>query len=392
MEFTEYLLPIDIKALAKPDRLRPRFGHLIQKYTEGSPFPDLENIKIAILGVPESRGSSDNKGSSGGPDKVRAFLYDLFPQRNKLPIADLGNLKTGLSVEDTYHAIGSIVSELISAGIIPLIIGGSHDLTYGTYLGYEKLGQTLTLVSIDRIFDLGEYEHEIDSYSWLSRLIIKQPNYLFNFTNIGYQTYFVDQEAVKLMKQMFFDVYRLGQINANLEESEPLVRNADAISVDISAVRASDAPGCAASTPNGFYGEEMCQLMWYAGISDKVSSIGFYEMNPELDPNGQTAHLTAQMIWYFIDGVFNRLNEMPSTDSNDETHMRYYVKIEGQDDEILFFKSRKSDRWWMQVTCPVSLQTKYHRHVIVPCSYNDYKTATENDLPDRWWQVYQKIM
>jgi arginase family enzyme len=392
MEFTEYLSPVDFNSLITKGRLRSRLGHLIDVYALDRPFPSLENVKVAILGVPESRGTNSNKGAAKSPNAVRAYLYDLFPHNRKLNVVDVGDVKLGATISDTYHAVGSLVSELLSLGIIPLIIGGSQDLTYGTYLGYERLGQTMTLASIDRIFDLGESEHEIDSNSWLSRLIIRQPNYLFNYTNIGYQTYLVDQEAVKLMKQMFFDVYRLGQFSVNIEEAEPLIRNADSLSVDISAVRASDAPGCADSTPNGFYGEQMCQLMWYAGISDKVSSIGFYEVNPDFDPRGQTAHLTAQMIWYFIDGALNRLNEMPTINQPDETHLRYFVKIEGQDEEIVFYKSTKTDRWWMQVACPPDLQTKYSRHVVVPCSYNDYKTASENDLPDRWWQVYQKIM
>ena len=112
-------------------------------------------------------------------------------------------------------------------------------------------------------------------------IILHQPNYLFNYTNIGYQTYFVDQDAVRLMKKMFFDTYRLGFVNRNIEEMEPMVRNADMLSFDISSIRQSDAPGCANATPNGFYGEQACQIMRFAGMSDKLTSLGIYEYDPE---------------------------------------------------------------------------------------------------------------
>src|SRR6185295_17792470 len=111
---------------------------------------------------------------------------------------------------------------------------------------------------------------------------------------IGYQTYFVGNEQVELMNKLFFDAYRLGQVRKDMEEVEPIVRNADIVSFDITAVRNSDAPGNGKASPNGFYGEEACQIARYAGISDKLTSIGFYEINPDLDKNSQTSHLAAQ--------------------------------------------------------------------------------------------------
>ena len=40
--------------------------------------------------------------------------------------------------------------------------------------------------------------------------------------------------------------------------------------------------------------------MRYAGMSDKISSAGFFEMNPALDRNGQTAHLHPLGIAVFL--------------------------------------------------------------------------------------------
>ena len=190
------------------------------------------------------------------------------------------------------------------------------------------------------------------------------------------------------MNKMYFDVFRLGEVRADMEEVEPIVRNADMISFDISAIRQSDAPGNKNVSPNGFYGEEACRITRYAGISDKTSSIGFYEVNPTVDERGQTAHLTAQMIWYFIDGFYSRKNDFPMKDKSN--YIKYLVNLRKEDKEIVFYKSKKSDRWWMEVPCPTHM-SQYERHHLVPCSYADYQTACNEEMPDRWWQAYQKF-
>ncbi|NTV38127.1 MAG: hypothetical protein HGA82_02950, partial [Anaerolineales bacterium] len=139
-------------------------------------------------------------------------------------IADLGNIRQGHKIEDTYFALSSIVAELVKNKIVPVIIGGSQDLTFANYMAYESLGQVINIVGIDSVFDLGKTEQALNSQSYLNKIILHQPNFLFNYTNIGYQSYFVDPEAISLMKNLYFDVYRLGAIRENLEEAEPLLQ------------------------------------------------------------------------------------------------------------------------------------------------------------------------
>jgi formiminoglutamase len=367
-----------------------RLGTLVRCHSEAGKFPDLENIDIALLGVCEDRYSLSNYGCSDAPDWVRKFFYRLYQGPYKVRVADLGNIRSGNRVEDTYFAVRDVVSQLLAKNIIPVVIGGSQDLTYANYLAYEAMGKIINIVSVDYGFDLGKDPEAFNSQSYLSKVILHQPNFLFNYTNIGYQTYFVEHDAVELMKRLYFDAYRLGLVQAEMEEVEPMVRNADLLSVDISSVRQSDAPGNANATPNGFYGEEICRIMRYAGISDKLSSLGIYEINPKYDINGQTAHLAAQMIWYFIDGFYNRKKDFPANDK--ENYIKYHVAIKDLHDQIVFYKSKKSDRWWMEVPCPAGLMPKFERHYMVPCSYKDYQIACSDDVPDRWWQAFQKIM
>jgi formiminoglutamase len=360
-------------------------------FSEDKPFPDIDSkYDIALLGVTEERNATGNKGCAEAPDHVRPWLYKLIAPAGKFRIADLGNIRSGNRPEDTYFALRDAAGELLRRGTIPFIIGGSQDLSFANYLAYQSLGKIINIAVVDNRFDLGRDEKTLRSDTYLSPIITYQPNYLFNLTNLGYQTYFVENEVLELMKNLYFDASRLGQMQADMEEAEPMVRNADMLSFDISAIRASDAPGCARATPHGFYGEEACRIMRYAGISDKMSSAGIYEINPSFDRNGQTAQLAAQLVWHFIEGFACRKNDIPARDKNE--YIRYRVAIRELTDEIVFYKSKKSGRWWMEVPCPGALMTKYERHYMVPCSYNDYKTACRDDIPDRWWQACQKIM
>ena len=354
-----------------------------------SGFPDLEGVQLAIFGVKEERKAINNQGCSKAPDAVRNYLYRLHQPALPVKIVDLGNINPGFTIEDTYYAVASAVKELVKHNIVPILLGGGQDLTFANYKAYEELEQVVNIVSVDSKFDLGEMDQELDSQSYLSRIILHKPNYLFNFSNIGYQTYFVDKNAVELMNKLFFDAHRLGYVRSNMEEVEPIVRNADILSFDMSSIRSSDAPGNNHASPNGFHGEEACQIARYAGMSDKLSSIGFYELNPDLDARGQTAHLLAQMIWYFIEGFSNRKKDFPIGSRGDFT--KYRVFIQNNKYEIIFYKSPKSDRWWMDVPYPPNKKIKYERHHLVPCSYNDYQTACREEMPDKWWLTFQKL-
>jgi arginase family enzyme len=388
MDISEFFEPVDAGTPDASGILR--MGDKITTFSSPGDFPDYQEADIVLIGVKEDRNAYNNEGCALGPDYIRKYLYNLFPGSFELKITDLGNIKAGYQVSDTYFALSTVIAEMLENNVFPIIIGGSQDLTYANYQAYQKLGQIINIVSIDSMFDLGSSEDEVTSRSFLSNIILHKPNYLFNYANLGYQTYFTDQDALKLMKNLMFDTYRLGILREKIEEAEPVVRNADLITVDVSSIRFSDAPGNANGTPNGFHGEEICQIIRYAGLSDKLTSIGFYETNPQYDRNGQTAHLVAQMIWYFMDGFYNRPHDFPF--KNDDDYIRYRVAITDHKEELTFYKSKKTDRWWMEIPLQSEQRIKYQRHYLVPCSYQDYQTACTNDIPDRWWMVYQKLM
>ncbi len=391
MDIAIYFKAVDTEILPEEgDFPGKRYSDIVDIYNKQGNFPDLSDTDIAIFGVSEDRNSVNNEGCAFGADVVRKHLYRLFTGNEEVRIADLGNIIQGHSVDDTYFAVTNVVAGLVMNGIIPVIIGGGQDLSYAVYRAYEQLGQIINIVAVDPMFDLGKDSGDIDSRSYLSKIILHQPNYLFNYTNVGYQSYFVDNDAVDLMNKLYFDIYRLGNVRENMDDVEPVVRNADMLSIDISSVRSADAPGNGNAIPNGFNGEDLCRIVRYAGLSDKLSSIGFYEYNPAYDPREQTAMLLSQALWYFLEGYYQRKDDYPAR-ARDQ-YVKFHVKIQDHKEEIIFYKSKKSERWWMEVPVETDLMTKYERHYMVPCSHRDYENAMDNNIPDRWWQVFQKMM
>ncbi len=394
MSLVDFFSPVNSdKVKSHAEYYASQLGALVEIYVHEFPDLDAQKFDIAIIGVLEDRNAFNNQGCALAPDYVREKLYSLNQGPYNTRIVDLGNIKPGNKVSDTYFAIRAIVSELVKRNILPLIIGGGQDLTYAQYLAYEALDQKVDLVIVDPRFDLDDPEHaseiEATSTSYLNKILLHQPNYLFNYSNIGYQTYYVNQDSLRVMEKLLFDVNRLGDFYGNVAVSEPIIRNANLLSFDISAIRSSDASGNANAGPNGFYGEEACQICRYAGMSDKLTSIGFYEFNPAYDSNGQTAMLLAQMIWYFVDGFYHRKKDFPLQPKSQ--FLIYRASLKDNTHELVFVKSKKTDRWWMQVPYPVG-NSKNERYHLMPCRYEDYQIAVSGDMPDLWWRTYQKLI
>ena len=347
--------------------------------------PDLEGVKIAILGVLESRNSVDYIGEEFHLSEIRKAFYKLFPGNWLHVMADLGDIQKGASVEDTYFALIQTVSSLVNANIIPLIIGGSQDLTYANYRAYDKISSMVNIVNIDKSFDLGDSSKPINNGSYLGKIILEQPYNLFNYTAIGFQTYFNSQEEIDLMEKLYFESYRLGDISQSISLVEPVLRDADIVTLDLKSIKSSEVSLKQKYSPNGFDGREICAISRYIGISNKVSSFGIYEYNPSQDDEA-TSMLVAQILWYFIEGVNCRVND---DDFNDQSNFQKFTVLV-EDQELVFFKSKKTGRWWIEIPFLEYSNTKSKQHPLLSCMHEDYQSATKGIIPDRWYKAYKK--
>jgi arginase family enzyme len=384
MDF-QFLSPVDEVLIEEiSSQGKHTLGSQIKMHTLNSGIPDLKNIEIAIVGVAENRLDHNQEDDFLNFNNIRRSFYSLFPGNWNLKLADLGDIQKGETVEDTYFALQTLVSALIKKRIIPVILGGSQDLIYAQYRAYDRLEQMVNLVNVDSRFDLGDAEEPISNRSYVGKIVVNKPYNLFNYSSVGYQTYFNSQEEIKLMERLFFDAYRLGEVHSNISLVEPVMRNANLVGLDLGSITAAALGGTNHNSPNGFDGKEICALARYAGISDKVSSFGIYEYNSDYPKAGNM--LIAQMLWYFIEGVNYRTNE--NTVSAKREFIKYQVPID--DDVLVFFKSPISGRWWIKIPFISNSNTKLKKHTLLPCSYEDYLEACNQVIPERWYKTRRK--
>ncbi len=360
-------------------------GHKLKIHTKNNGIPNLNTITIAIIGVFDNRNDINYVGENYNLNEIRLKLYNLFPGNWHLSIADLGDIQNGNTVEDTYFAVKETTNTLIQNNIIPLIIGGSQDITYAYYRAYDNLLPMVNIANVDCNFDLGDTTKPIKNNNFLGKIILEQPYNLFNYTTIGYQSYFNAQEEIDLMDKLYFEAYRLGDINANIKHVEPLMRDANIVTVDLKSIKSAELSDKQKYSPNGFSGNEICAISRYAGISNKVSAFGIHEYKPS-NNDDETAMLVAQIIWYFIEGVNYRIEDDKFT--NDDDYQKYIVLVDEQ--ELIFYKSKKTGRWWVEISFLKNINNKLKKHTLLPCTHQDYIDATNNNIPKRWYKAYKK--
>jgi formiminoglutamase len=358
----------------------------IHIFEQGKPLPS--SVKIALVCIESNQSAEEHSLGIIGSKSIRNLLGKLEWREHFSTILDAGNIIEGETQEDTEFALKTVLDYFLSRGIIPFIIAGNHLLSYAHYLGYENQEQLVNVSTIDYKINLGSHKEALNDKNYLSHIVAHQPNYLFNFSHIGHQVYFNKEETLQSMDRMFFETLRLGALKKDVKSAEPLLRNADMITFDLEALECHAFPGNSTPMPNGISAAEACQLMWYAGMSDKLSSIGLYGFKDDQEAIG--AQLLAEMIWYFVDGYSQRKGDFP------QTHVKHYkkfvVQLSENEHELVFYKSPKSDRWWVEVPYPDGGDARYYRHLVVPCTYEDYQMASGGEMPNIWWQTYQKLV
>ncbi|WP_100611843.1 formimidoylglutamase [Confluentibacter lentus] len=381
-----FLSPVPDFVLAHNELLSPQaLGRKLRIHSAQKGIPDLEGVNIAILGVLENRNDINYLGVDFKLNEIRKSLYALYPGSWTTTIADLGDINKGESVEDTYFALKTAIAILIKKKIIPIIIGGSQDLTYANYRAYDDLIPMVNIVSVDCSFNLGDSSKPIKNNSFVGKIILDEPYNLFNYANIGYQTYFNSQEEIDLMDKLYFESYRLGQVSKDITIVEPVMRDANMVSIDLNCVKGAEVSLNQKFSPNGLDGKEICAISRYAGISNKVSSIGIYEYKPSKDDE-ITSMLIAQIIWYFIEGVNFRVKDDIFLDEN--SYQKFITLVDAE--ELVFYKSNKTGRWWIEIPFLSDVNNKLKRHTLLPCMHQDYLDACSNKVPNRWYKALQR--
>jgi arginase family enzyme len=383
--FLNYFNPVDEEIFRFKQTLNQNnLGYDIDCYY--TQFPDFSKSDFALIFVPDNRGSV-SCDLSHAHLQVRKAFYNLFKGNWNLKIVDFGNLNLGKDLGDTYFAINDIVSNLISQSVFPIIIGGGHDLTYPIYQSYQSFTKGVNILCVDSKFDLINDVESINSGNFLGSILKKDPNHLNNFVNLGYQKYLCQNDESHLVEKMLFETCRLGDLRGDVKEAEPYIRASDIVSFDLSVVKCSDAPNSTNPSPNGIDAHHACVISRYAGMSDRVSSFGIFEL-AEIAASysdirfDSTVSLVAQILWHFLEGFSLRINDTPSVETLNNNYQKYLIPIPDTDLQYVFYKSKVTNRWWVSSSMDFDSESSIREH-IVPCSYEDYLQANSGEISKR---------
>ena len=367
----EYLLPVNNEIVDFKNKLSPlAIGKAITIY--GDDQSSLKGFDIALIGLSESRKSSEVNKKYIDINSFRKEFYSLFCGDWNVNIIDMGDVINGEDISDTYFALKTINESLLEKNIISFFIGGTQDLTFPLYQAFAKKGDYVNLTSIDNKFDFGQIKKDFDSSSYMSKILMEKDNKLSHYCNLGFQTFLNSQEEIDLLEKLQFESHRLGKINKKIDLIEPSLRYTNLLSIDFRSVKASEL-NFIHNYPNGFESSEICSIARYAGMSDRISCVGVFEVFQ----NSISSALLAQAVWYFIEGFSLRIIEDPK--SENFKGKSYHMDLENH--QIKFYQSDISQKWWFELIEENS--NKLIDVSLYPCGHEDYLEACNDDISDK---------
>lgn len=385
-EVLNFFEPVELKNFDDTSFLNDAYslGSNLLINSLSNPLQVNAKFELALVFI---RKSHNVDAKSSAPQAIREELYKL-KRTSGLRIADLGDLRTGKNFNETLYAVQEVCALLFHLNVNVVIVGADQLLTLGTIRGYKEFENNINLINIDSKLDISSSPDSMEESNYLDKVIENDLANIYSIVNLGYQSYFVDSKQLKRLNELYFEQHRLGEVRSNIENMEPVLRDADLVSFDISAVRMNEAPGQKDGSPNGLFADEACRISRYCGISDRVKLFGLYEIDIQSDLKRQTAKLGAQILWYYFEGYLNRKHDYPKTQLSNYT--KYEVQIDEIDFPIVFYKSDLTNRWWLKVQVKDNEGVEVES-VVVSCSESDYLKACRNDIPDRWWINFKKL-
>ena len=297
----------------------PRYGETVS--TDRNKFDS--GFAAVIIGFPYDEGTVRNKGRAGssfGPDEIRRAFYKLTPTKSfalkdgVTKLFDAGNVKREMRLEDALAHLESVVTHMLKSGLVPVVLGGSNDLSYPDFRACKKSLGRCGAINIDSHLDMRDYSDGINSGTPYRMLIDERSLNGRDFVEYGIQEFANSRDHLAYAREAGVQVYTITQIHAQKNNEAFMaayrVVSAEAegvyVSIDIDSVRACDAPGVSAPSPSGLTVDEILECAYLAGTEEKTKMIDVCEFNPKYDIDAHTAKLAAMIVSNFLAGLSNR--------------------------------------------------------------------------------------
>jgi formiminoglutamase len=343
-------------------------------------FEDAKKNDVVFLGFLDARESESDNFKDMNLNEIRKQFYKLHVLDWNFSLIDIGNIHSGETLHDSLIALEVVLKELKNLEVKVIVFGGSNLINHTVYqvLNDEKF---LHFTQISPFIGLDDFNHKLTSSNFLTQILLEQPCKLIQYTSIANQNFLNPQIYKDVLGALNFESMRLGELNESISEIEPLIRTSDFINFDLNVMEYRGEVFQNNPQPNGISAYQACTILRYCGASEYNQFIHFsnylYESNEKV-----SSKLIAQLIWHFIDGQQVCLNIKDFL----EQKVKYTMLLENE--ELIFYKEKISNRWWMQ--CNMNEETP--QNYLIPCSEKEYQQAVNGEIPEKYWKTFKKFL
>lgn len=292
-----------------PQPEQARWHSVIRPWTPGAP----SDGAVVLIGFPSDEGVRRNQGrvgAAGGPEALRRALASLSDPG--VPLLDAGDIPADADLEAGQQRLGVVVAAVLTAGGVPIVLGGGHELAYGSYLGWSaslaRPDERWGVVNLDAHFDLRDEPHSTSGTPFRQMARDEQAA----GRELGYAV--VGISRASNTRVLFETASALGVewLSDEMDDRGTLIgfmtswlEQVDRVhlSIDVDVLPGSVAPGVSAPAGFGLALSAVRAAVRTVVASGKLALMEVAELNPRFDIDHRTARVAARLVDEAVRGL-----------------------------------------------------------------------------------------
>jgi agmatinase len=283
---------------------------------------------VAVVGAPFDVATTNRPGARFGPRALRAQAYhpgtyhlDLgIEVFDWLEVVDYGDAHCPHGMTERSHAnIRARVSEVVSRGIVPVILGGDHSITWpaatavADHHGWGHVG----VVHFDAHADTADIiDGNLASHGTPMRRLIESGAVLGrNFVQVGLRGYWPPEDVFDWMRDqglrwhLMEEVWQRGAVAVIADSIAEATENCDSLylSVDIDVLDPGFAPGTGTPEPGGMSPADLLRAVRQIALEANVVALDVVELAPPYDWADVTVNNAHRVVLEFLAALATKL-------------------------------------------------------------------------------------
>lgn len=297
-------------------RFEPRYQE-IATFMRAPYVPSIEDVDIAMYGIPYDGGVTNRPGARHGPREIRnqSSINRAMNHATRVSpfelarIADIGDVRFAevFDIAAVTRDIEAFVRTIVDAGAMPLAAGGDHSVTYPIFRALATREAPIGMIHIDAHTDTwGPFKGSKFHHGAPFRLAVEDgvldPKRTVQIGIRGGQnsTDTWDYSRDAGMRVIFIEEFEDLGVEAVIAEARRVVGDGPTyITFDVDGLDPVYAPGTGTPEPGGITTREALRML--RGFRNlNLVGADVVEVSPPFDPSGNTALVGATIMFELL--------------------------------------------------------------------------------------------